>query len=265
MDEKQKTLIKLYKVYLESKYDGQSFPVDSQKFERLDLSLDNDKDRVIARNEAINQYRAERSNLGPMSEKLRIELNKQENQNDDFIDAFDKAMISTKEPAAHTKTFEKYTDELRSFTIRNKIELDEIDKLYKGPTITFHDNKPPVDKELTALSIYKKDDAIFIGREQYSDQEKEWKPYNVLSGPYKDLEHAEKDYNKIKEFRGIMDGIGTENLKTIARSYNDPMNDDPKKDIKAGIIKDYIKHDREEPKKEISIVETKTIEFHTFR
>ena len=256
----KETFIKLYKIYLESKYDGQGFPVDSQKFERLDLSLDNDRERLAARNQAINEYLIDRSKNMPRNEQIEKALTQELKQNESFIKTFDQATIP-KDPVNESKIFDKYTDELRSFNIRNEIELKEIDKLYKGPTITF--NRPPEDKELTALSIYKKDGEIIIGREQYSELEKEWKPYNMLSGPYKDLQHAEKDYNKIKEFRDIMDGIGTENLKTIARSYDDPMNEDPKADIKAGIIKDYLQHDRE-PKREKGIEETKTIEFHTF-
>ena len=108
-------------------------------------------------------------------------------------------------------------------------------------------------------------DGFIIGRQKY----KSLPEYNtielhepkIFAGYFDSEKEAQKELDNFKQFRHILPGIGTKNLEKCAQAFAEREEDDPQNLIKSQLIRDYLEHERKEPKKEMQIEETFSIEF----
>ena len=117
-------------------------------------------------------------------------------------------------------------------------------------------------EKTTGIYITQNDkDEWMIARQQLTPDTKDWKITYNLAGPFDKIEDAEKAYDKIQDFRETLKGIGTNNLKTLTKMLDDQKDEDPPSRMKKDLIMDFLTHDRKEPKKEMHIEETFSIEY----
>lgn len=106
--------------------------------------------------------------------------------------------------------------------------------------------QPPQDQQISDLKILKSAAGYYIGREQYQKDLQASIPYNRLTDYVKSYDHAEKQLEKIQEFKKTLNGIGEGNVKTLSRSMasSDMIADDPNNLLKSRLMKDHLEHDR---------------------
>lgn len=246
MEHKLMQFKKFYRRYLEGKYENKPIPIDRETFQRIDLHLSRDN-QLKARNEAIREYKKDLADL-PSSSSIIDSLNNElkENQRID-------QRLSTGE------WFEAKED----FKAKKEHELQTIDKHFKAIPMPEEFERVPVT--YGNLTILERNEDFYIGREG----KKELPEYNsieihepkMLAGPFFDRDEAEKELDKFNKFREILPGIGEKNLEVCARGLEEDFHLDPQNVMKAALIRDHLQHDREEPKKEMMIEETFSIEF----
>ena len=246
MEHKYMQFKKFYRRYLEGKYENKPIPIDRETFQRIDLHLSREN-QLKARMETIRDYKKDLPNL-PSFGFIKHELNNEFRE----IDQLENRLNSS--DWFHAK---------EDFKAKKEHELQIIDKHFKPIPMDQEFERVPV--KYGELTILERNEDFYIGREG----KKELPEYNtieihepkMLAGPFFDRDEAEKELDKFNEFREILPGIGKKNLEVCARGLEEEAHLDIQNTMKAALIRDHLQHEREEPKKEMHIEETFSIEF----
>lgn len=115
----------------------------------------------------------------------------------------------------------------------------------------------PTHNMVSDLKVCSFADKYYIGREQYHAPSKEWNPVQRVSPHYDTLEEANHKLSRCNDFKDIIKDITEDNLKVTAKSLMEREDEDPYNRMKAALIADYLRYDRQ-PEKEL--VEEHTLE-----